>query len=96
MDIAVEKTMVRHKPYSIDTHPYWSPRCQEVKELQMLALPQDYRRLHLQLCHAVRLEEAKFCTALLRMLSKQVLRLCTKSKIYDKWMENGLGGISDL
>jgi hypothetical protein len=33
---------------------------------------------------------------LLRMLSERVLRLCTKSKAYDKWMENGLGGISDL
>jgi hypothetical protein len=30
------------------------------------------------------------------MLSKQVLRLCTKLKAYDKWMENGLDGISDL
>jgi hypothetical protein len=35
-------------------------------------------------------------STLLRMLSEPVLRPCTKSKDDDKWMENGLGGISDL
>jgi hypothetical protein len=70
MDVAVEKTMARRKPYGVGAHPYWSPRCQEVKEMQMLALPQDYHRLHLQLCRAVRSEKAKFCTALTESATK--------------------------
>jgi hypothetical protein len=30
------------------------------------------------------------------MLSEQVLRLCAKSETDDKWIENGLGRVSDL
>jgi hypothetical protein len=70
MDTSVEETMACRKPYGIGAHPYWSPRCQEVKELQMLAPPQDYHRLHLQLCRVVRSEKAKFCMALTELANK--------------------------